>query len=248
MKPRSTSIRATGRRPSTVDPPWSYSREQRAIQKEFIDAYSFSAEQISFDGASLDPIFDYDALSVLSVTLCRIPDLSVEPAVIDRLQGLAQSRVVVILPAGESRRTFSTAWVGEEMPDGEPIRDIIQATKVCRARGLRDGLRIVGFDPVAAHREYQSTGQILELSPIDPYLKQLAEIHLHAQSLDLIVAGGDGFINKVAYQQRLAKHFNGKASAKDLTDAERSQWLQLLRGWSKARKVTANRAAAAKAV
>lgn len=245
---RSTSMRAADSRSSTVDHPRSYSREQRNIQKEFIDAYNFSPEQISFDGPSLDPIFDYDALSVLSVKLCRIPDLSVEPAVIDRLQGLAQSRVVVILPAGESRKTFSTAWVGEEMPNGEPIRDIIQATKICRARGLRDGLRIVGFDPVAAHREFESTGQILELSPIDPYLKQLAEIHLHAQSQDLIVTGGDGFVNRVAYQQRLAKHFNGKTSAKDLTDPERSQWLQLLRGWSKARRVVANRAAAAKAV
>jgi hypothetical protein len=236
-----------GRR-SAVAGQRSYSRDQHNIRKEFMDAYGFNVDQIGFEGNSLDPIFDYDALTVLSVKLCRIPDLCVEPATIDRLQGLAQSRVVVMLPGGEMRKTFSTAWVGEEMHDGEPIRDIIQAVQVCKARGFRDGLRIVGFNPVLAHREFVKTGQVLELSPIDPYLKELAEIHLHAQSLDLITASGDGFINRVPYQQRLAKHFNGKTSAKDLTDAERSQWLQLLRGWSKARQVARNREAAARAV
>ena len=48
----SSSMRATGR-------PRTYSKEQRAIQKEFCDAYDFTPEQVGFDGPSLDPIFDF---------------------------------------------------------------------------------------------------------------------------------------------------------------------------------------------
>ncbi len=226
----------------------TYSKEQRAIQKEFCDTYKFKPEQIGFDGNSLEPIFDYDALAVLSIKLCNLPVISVDFGTLDRLNGLATSRGIIELPSGASRKTFGSAMVGEQMPNGERIDDIHQAVTVSRARALRHVLRSVGFDPLIAHRAFVKTGAMLELTPVDPYLKQLAEIHLHAQSLDLISVSGDGFVNKVAYQQKMAGYFNGKTSARELTEEQRSQWLQILRAWTKANNVARNRAAAAQAV
>ena len=201
-----------------------------------------------FRGASLDPIFDYDALAVLSIKLCNLPDIDVDFGTLDRLNGLATSRGIIMLPTGASRKTFGSAMVGELMPNGDRVNDIHQAVTVSRARALRHVLRSVGFDPIAAHRAFQKTGTMLELTPVDPYLKTLAEIHLHAQSLDLISVSGDGFVNKVAYQQKMAGYFKGKTSARALTDEERSQWLQILRAWTKAANVVHNRKAAAAAV
>lgn len=253
MKQRSSSMRTVDRRRSSIDGR-SYSKEQRAIQKEFIDAYSFAPEQISFDGESLDPIFDFDALALLSTKLCDLPQIDLGLGSVDRSIGLATAVGVVILPNGSCRKIFAAAQVGEEMPDGEPIKDINQAINIARARALRNILRAVGFNPVRAHRVFtDSEGmQMMELVPVDPRLKQLAEIHLHAQALDLIVVGPNGFLNKERYQQRMAMICDGKTSCRDLTDEERAKWLQSLRAWSKAaglkRAITRNHELVAKAV
>jgi len=219
--------------------PRTYSREQRAIQKEFCEVYGFKPEQVGFDGNSLDPIFDYDALCLLSIRLCDIPDIFTELASVDRLQGLAQSRCSLTLPGGAMRRVFATALMGEAMPDGEPIRDISQAISVSRARALRVGLRAVGFDPIKAHQTFKDSkgSQKLQLLPVDRRTAELAEIHMLAQALDWIVVGGDGFVNKTEYQRMMAVYFNGETSAKNMDDQHRSQWLTMLRSWAKAHDV-----------
>jgi hypothetical protein len=243
----------TDRQPSSVAGR-TYSRAQNAIQKEFCDAYGFAPAQVGFDGPSLDPIFDFDALALLSIKLCDLPTVETELASVDRLAGMAEARGIVVLPNGNTRKIFAVGLVGELMPDGEPIRDIQQAINVARARVLRVLLRAVGFDPVAAHKIFKESGgtQMLELVPVDPRLKQLAEIHLHAQALDLIVVSGDGFVNKQLYQSRMSMICNGKTSCRDLTDQERATWLQCLRAWTKAaniqRKVDRNRVRVAEAV
>lgn len=252
MTRHTSSMRGVARRPPEGQR--TYSREQRAIQKEFIDAYGFAPEQISFDGPLLDPIFDFDALALLSMKLCDLPHVETDLGEVDRLLGMATSRGIVTLPNGNTRKIFATAMVGETMPDGKPIKDINQAINVSRARVLRVLLRAVGFDPVAAHKIFKESGgtQMLELVPVDPRLKQLAEIHLHAQALDLIVISGDGFVNKQLYKQRMSMVCDGKTSCRELSDEERAKWLQCLRAWSKAanlkRRVEHNRELVAQAV
>jgi hypothetical protein len=232
----------------------TYSKAQNDLRKEFCEAYNFAPEQISFDGPSLDPIFDFDALALLSTKLCDLPQIDLGLGSVDRVLGLATAVGIVMLPNGSSRKIFAAAQVGELMPDGEPIKDINQAINISRARALRNILRAVGFNPVAAHRVFtDSEGtQMLELVPVDPRLKQLAEIHLHAQALDLIVVGPNGFLNKERYQQRMSMVCDGKTSCRDLTDEQRAQWLQCLRAWSKAanlkRSITRNRNLVAQAV
>lgn len=257
MTRTSTQPRSATRhpKPDTRHPaPRTYSVQQRAIQKEFIDAYNFAPEQVSFDGASLDPIFDFDALALLSMKLCDLPHIETDLGTVDRLLGLATARGLVTLPNSNVRKIFATAMIGEVMPDGEGIKDINQAILVARARAFRNILRAVGFDPVSAHKVFQESGgtQMLELAPVDPRLKQLAEIHLHAQALNLIVIGGDGFINRKRYEQKLAMVCNGKTSCRDLSDEERSIWLTALRAWSRAagitRRVNHNRELIAQAV
>jgi hypothetical protein len=215
-------------------------KAQLTLQQEFIDAYGFKPEQIGFDGDSPEPIFDFDALSLLSMKLCDLPHVETDFGTVERLHGLATARGIVTLPNGNVRKIFASASVGELMPDGEPIRDVNQAIQVARARAFRTILRAVGFDPVAAHRVFEESAgtQMLELAPVDPRLKQLAEIHLHAQAQNLIVVGGDGFVNRKVYEQKLAMICGGKTSCRDLDDRERAIWLQTLRAWSRAKNIT----------
>lgn len=253
MSKSTSTMRSVGRDRSAVSSR-TYSREQLRLQTEFINAYNLTPDQISFDGQSLDPIFDFDALALLSTKLSDLPHVEIDLGSVDRLLGMATARGIVTLPNGNTRKIFATAQVGELMPDGDSIVDINRAINVARARALRVMLRTVGFDPVAAHRVFkESEGtQMLELVPVDLRLKQLREIHLHAQALDLIVIGGDGKVNKQLYQQRMSMVCDGKTSCRQLDDQECAKWLQCLRAWSKAaglrRTVNRNREAIAQAV
>ena len=122
---RQSTMRAV-RPPARSQQPRTYSREQRAVQNEFCETYNLKPEQVGFDGASLEPIFDYDALVLLSIRLCDIPNIVTEFNGLDRLNGLATCRCTLTLPGGLTRSMFASAMLGETMPDGEPIRDIFR--------------------------------------------------------------------------------------------------------------------------
>jgi len=240
---KQATMRAPDRRPNK---PRTYSREQRAIQKEFCDAYGFHPEQVAFDSNSLDPIFDYDALCVLSVKLCDLPDVEVTLRTVNHGTGIATSAGTAVLNNGNRRSVFGAAMVNEVMPDGEKIPDLSQAISISRARALRSILRAVGFDPVAAHRSFQRTGNVVELQlPTKlPRDKERAEIHMLATGLGLVkrVPGG---IDRSAYEQSIALFFNGKTSSKDLSDLEHTQFLTMLRAFTKARAIAKDAAATA---
>lgn len=217
----------------------TYSREQRALQKEFCDAYGFAVQQIGFDGKSLDPIFDFDALAVLSTRLCNLPHVDVDFGKIEPTIQMATSRAYAILPNNNTRKIFGTAVVGEVMHDGTRIETIHQAVKVSRARALRTILRAVGFDPVAAHRAFRKTGHVVELQGAakSDRQSQSAEIHLHASDLGLIKRAPNGRVDRTDYETKLAIFFKGKTSSEQLTEEQRADWLGMLRAWSRARAV-----------
>ncbi len=236
---KQASMRNVDRRRSRT-----YSREQRAIQKEFCEAYNFKAEQVAFDGDSLDPIFDYDALCVLSVKLCDLPELEIALDNVLHGTGMATAIGAATLKNGNRRSVFGASMVGEVMPDGEKIPDLAQAISISRTRALRSILRAVGFDPVAAHRSFKQTGNVIELQ-LPPRLtrdKERAEIHMLAQGLGLVVKVPGG-VDRSSYDRSIATFFKGKTSSKQLTDSEHTQFLTILRAWAKAAAIAQDKVA-----
>lgn len=220
-----------------------YSRDQHLIQKEFCDAYQLQPEQVGFNGDSLDPIFDFDALSVLSARLCDLPHLAVDFGDIQHAIGLATSTGYAQLTNGNTRKIFGTAQVGEVMNDGKPIADIHQAVKVSRARAMRTIHRMVGFDPLRAHREFKRTGSVVELQPRSERQQrtaELGEIHMLAQGLGLIVKDG-GRVLDAEYRKLISQLFEDKTSARDLSDQQRAEWLSILRAWARARAIASDK-------
>lgn len=232
---RSASMRTTTRNSKPRN------REaQDALRKEFCDAYNFAPEQIGFDGDSLDPIFDFDALSVLSTRLCNLPHIAVDMGDINQAIGIATATGYAVLANGNTRKIFGSAVLNEPMHNGEPIKDIHQAVKVARARALRTILRAVGFDPVEAHRGFKKTGNVVELQPPATLTRdqERKQIHLLADELALVRrAEGQRFTDRSQYEKVISTFFPTKTSSKSLTDSEHSQLLAILRSWSRARQI-----------
>lgn len=246
----------SARKPSTAtasrhQSPVTYSKDQRVIQKEFCDAYDFAPEQVGFDGPSLDPIFDFDALSVLSTRLCNLPFVGVEHFGTNGVLQMATSNGDATLPNGNQRRIYGAAFLGETMHDGSTIDSWRQAVNVSRARALRTILRAVGFDPVAAHRSFKRTGKVIEFQASGQLTRdqERKEIHMLAESLGLLTkiaavgAAADPQstartrTDRSAYEKAISTFFKGKTSSKSLNDSEHTQFLAILRSWVRARAI-----------
>jgi hypothetical protein len=196
---------------------WTLKQEEMA--REFMEAYGLARKQISFDGVSEQPIFDFDALSILSLKLTDIPDIRVEPGDFHNAAGIATAICRITLRDGRTREVYGNCLVGEVMHDDSEGSDIGQALKIAQARALRTGLRAVGFDPVRAHRMQQSeAGEFQDLRT-----SQLAELHILGAELGYII--GD---DKTAWKNLVHSHF-GVTSSADLNELQRSQFLTTLR-------------------
>ncbi len=203
--------------------------QQETVAREFIEKYGLEPKQISFDGEREEPIFDFDALSILSLRLSDIPEIRVEPGDFNNAAGIATANCRILLADGRVREVYGSCLVGELMYDGSEVTDINQALKIAQARALRNGLRAVAFDPVRAHNlaktEQQSSNEFKDVRS-----KELAEAHALGQELGYIV--GD---NKVAWSNLISVNFPGVRSSGDLNDLQRSQFLTMLRAWKTAR-------------
>jgi len=209
-------------------------REQRALVKDFCDTYGFKEQQIGFDGASLDPIFDFDALSVLSLRLCNLPKLIVTFAGFEG--NFAFANVRVQLTNGNEREFFASSQMGELMPDGSPVTSAVQMSNLARARALRVGLRAATFDPVKAHEAAKRGENVIDFTPgkfVDPGLR---ECHMLGEELGFIKRDGKKVVDRSEYDRLLATYFNGKTSTAELRPQERAQWIVMLRSWKNARE------------
>jgi hypothetical protein len=70
------------------------------------------------------------------------------------------------------------------------------------------------------------------LKIVVPREQERAEIHMLAQGLGLVSRN-----SRSAYERAIATFFNGKRSTTELTDAEHTQFLTILRAWSRAKSV-----------
>lgn len=209
---------------------------QSQIAQEFCQVYGFAPSQISFEGEQTDPIFDFDALSLLALELTNHHDITVDFGDLNPVTGLATARCYVELADGRVRRVFGSCIVGDFMPDGSTISTLQQALTVARARSLRIGLRAVGFDPVRAHYEREKNG-VVEDSPVSSEEQQrsndLKQIHILAKEVGLIQED-----NKTKYVRTLESFFNVTSSA-DLSPLQRAQFIATLKALKNARSASA---------
>lgn len=205
--------------------------DQAQLVREFEQHYDISPRQIGFDSRSGEPIFDYDALSVLSLVLAPdIVNMETEIERLDDAAGVASVKCRVVLRDGRSRDPLGFAFVGEAMHDGSTIDDLKQALLVAQARAARAGLRAVGFNPVQAHaRRMRGEDMTLNLSA-DPRSKDLATIHILREEAGLVTPDGDD----TAYRNLLGDLFKDEEqrpirSARDLDEKQRAQFIANLR-------------------
>jgi hypothetical protein len=220
--------------------PRQWTLEQEQLAREFKQHYGIEASQIGFETDRPDPIFDYDALSVLSLALTdEIVNMSTEPVGSNEVTGVVMMKCVVTLRDGRTREPIGTAALGEVMPGGGEIADFKQALDVAQARAVRKGLRAVGFDPVKAHQK-RMRGEDLALNlPPDPHRQQMAEIHLLAQEAGLITENGDDS----TYRTLMGQLFTDESgqpitTATKLNDKQRADFIANLRSLSAIKKRT----------
>lgn len=216
---------------------------QQNIADEFVADYNFEYSQISFEGNSLEPIFDYEALNVLRL---RLTDIQMtDPEVVERNTrlGIVTVKCTAVLTDGRSASDLGSAQFatfdenknkltdGEFMPDGSEIGNILNAQNLALSRALRRAIRSVGVNLFKSHQEYRRHGNVTVAeidkefqSPVGKELHQVATEWGHIRGKD-----------KSEYQEFMARMFGGKTSSLELNDIEKSQFVTIYRNMIKSR-------------
>lgn len=203
-----------------------YTPEQAAIVKEICEMHDLEATQISFEGPETTPIFDYEAVCALSLKLTDIQDI--DCWISDRGDAdteIVSAKCTVTVPGGRTRTCEGSAQLLERLGDGNVVETYAQAEALAQSRAVRRGIRSVGVNLYNAHRKFLATGQVAAShTDHDPRAPVYAQIHILATELDLIIDG-----DKTRYRQYIAENFDGRTSARDLTDFELQRMLTSFR-------------------
>lgn len=202
----------------------TFSPDQKAIVDELCQVHSdlnIEPSQISFDGDSLTPIFDYEANSALSVKLTDIKTLDCEITNRDKANRVESvAACTVILPDGRSRTVEDSAMIGEQIAPGVKIETIRDADGVAQNRASRRGIRSVGVNIWNAHKAFLKTGEVAAGSTEeDPRARLVKQIHALSDELGL---------SKEEYQELMAAGY-GRSSSTDLNELELVSFARLLR-------------------
>lgn len=230
--------RAANVAPSSTDIPPSTRNltiEQETLVRAFGEAYAIDRNNISFDGNKPEPIFHFDALMQLALTLADFKELSVTPGDINVTHGIATAEGMVRLPDERVIRMFGSCLVGDTFHDGTSVTDISNALEVARARALRSVLRGIGFDPVRAHNEQKSDFAVVVKDVDQMRVKDLKEIHALADEVGLISDGDDS-----RYRHLISIYFPGMSSAASMDAQQRAQLIAVLRGIKNSRENNAS--------
>lgn len=220
------------------------SNEQQQIADEFVSTYNFEYSQISFEGDTTEPIFDYEALNVLRL---RLTDIQMtEPEIVERntMLGIVTAKCTAILPDARSASDLGSAQFatfdteqrqltqGEIMPDGSQIGSMLQAQNVALSRALRRAIRAVGVNLFKSHQEFKQSGSIT-LADIDEEFQSPVGKEIHKLAAEWgHISGKD----KTQYQEFIERMFgSGKRSTLDLNDIEKSQLANIYRNMLKSR-------------
>lgn len=205
--------------------------DQQQLVKEFVVTYGLDESQISFEGDDVNPILDYDALSVLRVKLTNFRDVKVGEPIHSVAENSVSVSCVITLADGRNVDVAEKVYAGDLMPDGSTIETRRQMETFARARAMRFAIRSAGVNLVRAHREFLKTGEIATGNPVDPRYPQYQEINAIAYKLGLKKksVGGEQFEDRSEYEKVLAENFDGRTSAKELDDVELKRFALLLR-------------------
>jgi hypothetical protein len=210
----------------------TFTAEQLAIVQQYVALHGLSPEQISFDGTDLTPSFDHNAISVLSLKLTDISDIS-PTRILDEGNTITVFGKT-LLPDGRSRGSIGSCAIGEILANKQKVENTQVALGVATSRCFRQGIRNVGVNLHAAHLRYIATGQIADSHlRSDPRKPVYAEIHILATEIDLIVDG-----DKTKYQQYLAENYAGRLTAADLDDVELHRLLIQFRSLARLQRST----------
>lgn len=191
---------------------------QEELINELVQTYGLDPEQIGFDGESLEPILDFEALCVLRERLTNFKCVDVSRVSFDQEAGEATATCIIANAEGREITVSDFAQIGEAMPDGSKVSTSIQAKRLARARAMRSGIRAAGVNLMKAHKYFIEHGNTLDFQPID--VRETMRKELHA------LAGEIGFINgsdRSKYEKHIAELFDGRTSSSDLNDIERGQ-------------------------
>lgn len=205
--------------------------QQLTIVRQYGEIHGLRAEQISFeDDRSLEPIFDHNAVSTLSLRLTDIQDISPTNLVCENKFVTVLGSIT--LPDGRTRGAIGSCSIGERIGNGEVIETQTAAIGVATSRCFRQAIRNVGVNLHAAHNLFVETGEIaVSHTNVNPRNGNYAELHMLAAELDLIVDG-----NKKKYRKYLAENFDGRGSAKELNDLELQKLLSGFRSLARLRR------------
>lgn len=215
-----------------MNTPRTLTHEQHEIVSELSTMHGLDPTQISFEGEDLTPIFDFEAVCLLSLKLTDIREIACEITNRDYDSQIVTARCSVRLPDGRTRVCEDSARMHETIGDGGTIDSLRMADNVAQARAVRRGIRSVGINLWHAHKKFKESGEgssgHLRHDPRRPVYE---EVHVLAGNLGLI-DGGD----KEAYKAFLAESYDGRTSARDLDDAELQRFLISLRAMNRVRK------------
>jgi hypothetical protein len=215
-----------------MNTPRTLTHEQHEIVSELSQMHGLDPTQISFEGEDLTPIFDFEAVCLLSLKLTDIREIACEITNRDFDSQIVTARCSVRLPDGRTRVCEDSARMHETIGDGGTIDSLRMADNVAQARAVRRGIRSVGINLWHAHKKFKESGQAssghLRYDPRRPVYE---EVHVLAGNLGLI-EGGD----KEAYKAFLAESYDGRTSARDLDDAELQRFLISLRAMNRVKK------------
>jgi hypothetical protein len=172
-------------------PEKTYTPRQWTIIGELVQTHGLDASQISFDGDEDTPIFDYEAISLLSLKLTDIQKIDCWISERNEHVGYAASKCTVTLPDGRERCVSENAYIGEPLPRGARVEDIRTAEALARSRASRLGIRSVGVNLWNAHQKFVKTGEVAEgHTRHNPRKALYSEVHQLAENLGLI-SGAD---------------------------------------------------------
>jgi hypothetical protein len=216
-----------------MNQPRTFNAAQSAIVSELCETHvGLEPEQISFEGEDATPIFDFEAVCLLSLKLTDIEKIACEIANRDFDSQIVTARCKVVLPDGKSRVCEDSARMNEIIGDGGRIENLRMADNVAQARAVRRGIRSVGINLYHAHKRFLRDGEAVQgHTGHDPRKPQYEEIH--------VLAGNLGYINgndKTEYRELIAASYEGVTSAKDLDDKQLEGFLKLLRGLNRIRR------------
>jgi hypothetical protein len=218
-----------------MNQPRTLTHQQHITIAELSEMHGLDPTQISFEGDDITPIFDFEAVCLLSLKLTDIREIACEITNRDFDSQIVTARCSVRLPDGRTRVCEDSARMHEQIGDGGTIDTLRMADNVAQARAVRRGIRSVGINLWHAHKKFRESGEVANgHTRYDPRKPVYEEIHVLAQNLGLI-DGGD----KEPYRSFLAESYEGRTSARDLDDDDLQRFLVTLRAMNRVKKAGA---------